>query len=215
MPDVQIHPLGDVAAPADYVIAAAAELLLKMAFATFDGSGAAGSFVPCLRIKSDAGTVTGEAVADSTVAVGASADVTWFPNLRPAGGGGIDFDQPNTDPLGAAGELQIDTGVVKVGSIIAADWEVIAVDVFWQTTGPSGYLFEADGGDIDLTSNRLAGHGGGINLEGSSHVALSAGAGTLFEAAAGGVYVMANLPVADPGITGRLWNDLGTLKVSP
>lgn len=86
MPDKQIHPTGDVSAPADYVISPSAELLLKMAFAKFDGTGAAGAFKPCLRIISDAGTVAGEAVADDEVAAGASADVTWFP--RVGGGGG-------------------------------------------------------------------------------------------------------------------------------
>jgi hypothetical protein len=78
VPDTQIHPTGDVAAPADYLIPASAELMLKMAFARFDGTGAASSFKPCLRIISDAGTVAGEATADDTVAAGGSADVTWF-----------------------------------------------------------------------------------------------------------------------------------------
>jgi hypothetical protein len=81
MPDSQIHPTGTVSAPADYVIPSAAELLLKMAYAKFDGTAAASSFKPCLRIISDAGTVAGEAVADDTVAAGGSADVTWFPHL--------------------------------------------------------------------------------------------------------------------------------------
>lgn len=84
MADRQIHPTGDEAAPADFVIPSSAELLLKMAFAKFDGSAAAGSFKPCLRIISDAGTVSGEATADNTVAAGGSADVTWFPRV---GGG--------------------------------------------------------------------------------------------------------------------------------
>lgn len=86
MPDKQIHPGGVVPAPADYPIPAAAEVALKMAFARFDGSAAAGSWKPCLRIISDAGTVAGEAVGDDTVAAGGSADVTWFPHI--GGGGG-------------------------------------------------------------------------------------------------------------------------------
>jgi hypothetical protein len=81
MPDTQIHPFGTEPAPADYNIPAAAELLLKGAFAKFDGSGAAGAFVPLLRIISDAGSVSLEAPQDVTVAAGGSADATWFPRV--------------------------------------------------------------------------------------------------------------------------------------
>jgi hypothetical protein len=81
MPDEQIHPTGTVAVPADYKIPPTAELLLKNAYAHFDGSGAAGSFLPLVRIISDAGSVVVEAVADTTIAAGASADASWFPHL--------------------------------------------------------------------------------------------------------------------------------------
>src|SRR5579859_652503 len=84
MPDTQIHPTGTVSTPADYVIPTGAELILKGAYAHFDGTSAAGSFVPLLRIISNAGSVSLEAVADTTVAAGASADVTWFPRLAAA-----------------------------------------------------------------------------------------------------------------------------------
>jgi hypothetical protein len=81
MPDTQIHPLGVEPAPADYPIPDTAELLLKSVRATFDGSGAAGPFVPLLRIISDAGSITDEIPQDVTVAAGASADATWFPHV--------------------------------------------------------------------------------------------------------------------------------------
>jgi hypothetical protein len=86
MPDRQIHPIGDEPAPADYTIPGSAELLLKSVHAHFDGSGAAGSFVPLVRIISDAGSTTDEIPQDVTVAAGASADATWFPHV--GGGGG-------------------------------------------------------------------------------------------------------------------------------
>jgi hypothetical protein len=78
MPDTQIHPTGTLPAPADFLIPPAAEILLKGAFASFDGSGAAGAFKPLLRIISDAGTTALEAVADDEIAAGASADCSWF-----------------------------------------------------------------------------------------------------------------------------------------
>jgi hypothetical protein len=84
VPDTQIHPTGTLAVPADYVIPASAELLLKNAYAHFDGSGAAGSYLPLLRIISDAGSTVVEAVADTTIAAGASADASWFPRVGAA-----------------------------------------------------------------------------------------------------------------------------------
>jgi len=93
MPDRQIHPLGDEEAPAAYVIPAAAELLLKGAYAKFDGSGAGSAFRPVLRIISDSGTVSLEAPADSIVAAGESATASWFPHV--GGGGNIRFDAEN------------------------------------------------------------------------------------------------------------------------
>src|SRR4051812_3632011 len=124
MADVQIHPTGIEAAPADYVIPPAAELILKGAFAVFDGSGAAGDFVPLLRIISDAGSTSFESAQDASVAAGASVNASWFPHVASAAKGGIDFDQPNIDPLGAGGYLSIDTGEVTVGNTIPGDWTI-------------------------------------------------------------------------------------------
>jgi hypothetical protein len=84
VPDKQIHPIGVEPAPADYKIPDSVELLLKGAYASFDGSGAGGSFVPLLRIISDAGSTSLEAPADVTIAAGASADVSWFPRVAAA-----------------------------------------------------------------------------------------------------------------------------------
>jgi hypothetical protein len=86
MPDAQIHPGGTVSVPADYVIPSGAELLLKNAYAKFDGSGAFGDYKPLLRVISDSGSVVAEAVADTIIAAGASADATWFPRVGGAAG---------------------------------------------------------------------------------------------------------------------------------
>lgn len=80
MPDRQyVAPFGDKAVPADWVLPAALEFMPKLAYASFNGAAAGGSFKPCLRLISDSGHVAAEAVADTIVAAGASADVTWFP----------------------------------------------------------------------------------------------------------------------------------------
>ena len=82
MPDRQfVAPFGAKQAPADWVLPASLEILPKIAWASFDGSGAAGAFKPCLRLISDSGHVAAEAVSEIVVAAGASADVTWFPGV--------------------------------------------------------------------------------------------------------------------------------------
>jgi hypothetical protein len=61
-------------------------LRLKAVYAEFDGSGAAGSFLPCVTLISDSGDVIGRAVDPSSpVAAGGSADVTFFPGVKGAG----------------------------------------------------------------------------------------------------------------------------------
>lgn len=82
MADVQIHPLGVEAAPTDYTLPPAQGFVPKVVFANFDGTSAAGSFIPTLRIVSNAGTVIAEIPQDAEVAAGSSVDATWAPFLR-------------------------------------------------------------------------------------------------------------------------------------
>lgn len=74
-----------VAAPKDYSIPAAQQILLLSVRASFDGTGAAGSFLPAVQILDNNGNVLVTA-ADPNVSVvaGASADVSWFPGVKPA-----------------------------------------------------------------------------------------------------------------------------------
>jgi hypothetical protein len=89
MPDRQfVAPFGTKSAPADWTLQAALEIAPKMAHAKYDGSGAAGSYRPCLRLISDSGHVAAECVSEIIVAAGASADVSWFP--------GADLDEEIT-----------------------------------------------------------------------------------------------------------------------
>ena len=85
--DALVSVPGSGAAPLTYLIAAAQEIILKAAFANFDGRAAAASFLPCLRILSPSGHVVGEYVAQSSVAAGGSAEVSFAPFLGGAGGG--------------------------------------------------------------------------------------------------------------------------------
>ena len=84
MADSQILATQVSAAPLQYVIPGGQEIILRALFASFDGTGAAGAFLPCVRIVSDAGKVVGEYVTDSAVTAGNSADVSFAPFLRNA-----------------------------------------------------------------------------------------------------------------------------------
>lgn len=95
MADVQILAQGTAAAPLRYTVPGAVEIVLKSAAATFDGTGAASAWLPAVRITSPAGVVQTRAITDSTVAAGASADVSFFPGAKsaataaPASSGGL------------------------------------------------------------------------------------------------------------------------------
>lgn len=49
-------------------------------FATYDGSGASGAFVPAVAYYAPDGSLIGRYVLPSALAAGASADITWFPS---------------------------------------------------------------------------------------------------------------------------------------
>lgn len=72
---------GPVAAPMDYVQPAGSEIVPLCATATFDGTGAGSAFVPALEVIAPDGHVVARCPVQSSVAAGASADVTWFPGL--------------------------------------------------------------------------------------------------------------------------------------
>lgn len=82
MADVQYRPLGTEAAPADWTLPSSIAFTLKAARASFDGSGAASAWLPALEVISDAGDRVGLYPTPTSVAAGASADVSFFPWSR-------------------------------------------------------------------------------------------------------------------------------------
>lgn len=105
MADVALLAGGTVEAPLEYTIPGAQEIIPKSATATFDGSGAAGSFVPTLQIIAPNGTVLASCPIATTLAAGASADVSWFPRVGGGGNGSgtdpnaVHFNDPNDELL--------------------------------------------------------------------------------------------------------------------
>jgi len=90
MPDGAIVIPDTATAPKDYTLSGAQEIQLKSVRAVIDGTGAAGAFLPTLQLLDPNGHVMWEGATPTTVAAGASADVSWFPGLgqQTSGGGG-------------------------------------------------------------------------------------------------------------------------------
>jgi hypothetical protein len=88
--DIQRIITGTAPAPAKWVVPGNGQMRPKDIFASYDGTGAAGPFFPTLKIISDGGKTVGIFPTGTSVAAGASADVTWFPGL------GTDVVFPNS-----------------------------------------------------------------------------------------------------------------------
>jgi hypothetical protein len=86
MPDVQILSGAVADVPMTYEVPAAAEFTLKTVYAFYVDNGAAGSWIPCLTIRSDSGHIVAQAVDQSNVVgAGDDADVSWFPGVKRGG----------------------------------------------------------------------------------------------------------------------------------
>jgi hypothetical protein len=79
MADISILDPAVHAAPKAYLVKGAQEIVLKGVSASFDGGGAAGSFVPAVQVVDPSGFIVGTYICGTTLAAGASADVAWFP----------------------------------------------------------------------------------------------------------------------------------------
>ena len=207
MPDQVITPSN----AGSYQVPANSELQPKLAFATFDGSGAAGDFVPVLRFRAKNGKLLGQATGD-TVTAGASVDHTWFRGLSKPGKTGIQFDTDNE-----GGYLEVVTHAEIPGA---------------PFTG--FYFADLSGGGIELDSFGGAGGSGTIQLKAlgtTGTVVLSTASGgtiALLNAGTGltiaksgtdlrftwlGGHVFLNLPTV-PGPAGSLYNSGGFVKVA-
>lgn len=87
MADVQILATGVQQAPLDYAVPDANVIIPKALFASYDGSGSAGVWVPAIQIISDSGHTVTMPVGNTQVAAGGSADCSWFPWWRGLTGG--------------------------------------------------------------------------------------------------------------------------------
>src|SRR3982751_4518986 len=84
--DTQILRAATVAAPKDYTIDKNVELILRTVHANFTDNGAGGDWLPCVDLISDSGhTIARCCDPNVVVTAGDDAEVTWFPDVKPAG----------------------------------------------------------------------------------------------------------------------------------
>ena len=124
--DAIIYRDGPVAEPIDYQVPASGELIPLNVTATFDGTSAAGNFVPALIILTPDGKELGPYPLQQTIAAGASARVSWFPGVAITAPGSagepvgvtaetVFYDTPNAGtPLVMATTLEAGTEYVVV-----------------------------------------------------------------------------------------------------
>jgi hypothetical protein len=97
MADISILDPAVSAVPKSYKVKGAQEIVLKGVTASYDGTGAGGSFIPAVQVVDPSGFIVGTYTLGSTLTAGASADVSWFPGVTPAaassgGGNGFQFN---------------------------------------------------------------------------------------------------------------------------
>jgi hypothetical protein len=76
--DQQISVAGTAAVPISYTVPNATEFQLLCVNATVDGTAASGLFLATVEIVSDGGVVVARAPCFTTLAAGASAEISWF-----------------------------------------------------------------------------------------------------------------------------------------
>lgn len=82
MADATLAGLGTSAAPLAYTVPGGQEIVIKSLRASFDGTAAASAWYPAIRITAPGGPVDGVYIPASSVAAGASADVSFFPGAE-------------------------------------------------------------------------------------------------------------------------------------
>lgn len=130
MADAELFAPGVKAAPLIYDVPGGQEIGLKVASATFDGTGAGASWQPAIQIVGPSGQVLRTFALEPALAAGASADVTFFP------GGGVGATTP--DVPSSVGDLYAN----GAGQLIPA----------YPANGLLDWVFASGPGLLDVTT---------------------------------------------------------------
>ncbi len=139
MADISILDPSVKAAPKSYLITGSQEIVLKGVTASFDGTGAGGSFIPAVQVVDPSGFVVGTYTLGVTLAAGASADVSWFPGVTNQSASGSLEIEHNGGNIGSEPALDfVDTGTV---TFTVADTPGVKVAVSAAAAGGGGGFF--------------------------------------------------------------------------
>lgn len=122
--------------PVAITVQGSEQLLPKLAFARYDGSGAGGDFLPVVRFIGPGGKVAGQAVGD-VVTAGASVDQTWFRGLAKGGG--------STSQTARERLLSPAPTNIGAGGVDYLDWNHNAGPSLLDLTNPQNPKVKADG----------------------------------------------------------------------
>lgn len=143
MAETQVLGWGTQSAPAERVTKDAERFTLLAVNATFDGTAAASSFLPCVEVISDAGEVVARCPTDSAVAAGGSAEVTFAPFLRGTASSG---PAPTTILQEFLADLSGPFGtLVNPGATALAPWSHLGGSTLLDLTTPTVPTYLAAG----------------------------------------------------------------------
>ena len=135
MADTQILAQQVQATPGDYSPPAGQVITIGAVFAHYDGTAAAGSYVPTLDIISDAGKTILSVVQDSTVAAGTSVEASWAPFL-------------STKPAATSGAGTLSWAWGEGGAVSSASPIILTYNEDFRTNDAA--LFTKDGSNFIL-----------------------------------------------------------------
>jgi hypothetical protein len=144
MADVQILRQESADGHLDFIVPGSQEIVVKAIKASYDGGGAAGSFIPAVQVISPAGEDAGTYPAVSQLGTGDSADVSFGPFLVGLGDA-IRFDVANrgdwlaVTTLGAAPLSGAGVGVYTFGG---GGVEILSGDFLTLSSQQDGLVIE-------------------------------------------------------------------------
>ena len=179
MPEVEsITRVGPLAVPYAYQLGVTETLRPISIFAHVDGTGASGAFLICVTYKDQNGNRFSRAFNATSVAAGASADVSWFPGgdlgATAASGGGIQF---NTNPQGGT---YLDVQTTGNDGVVASGINFAPTDGFRVTgtdgqTGPTVFVSQTTAhANVGFTTAQIINDDGGLNANSPTVLQLSA-----------------------------------------
>jgi hypothetical protein len=202
MADVAILNPQVEAAPTGYTIPGAQEIILKSVKASYDGTGAAGNYVPVLQFVAPNGTIVSECPLGSTVTAGDDVDVTWFPRggvtsgSTPSATGNMSLLGPYAVAYNAAGLANgVTVYTPTIGDWLFDAW--IEILTPWDGTTPFGDLGFYTGG-----INTVGGFWNSLTDPGLNMTLASTATGTLYW----------NDPIAAPAFVGGSGSGNNTIQ---